>query len=248
MGYAQYFALFGYGWSYGSGSGISFETADASIQVNGAVGTHLGEISTVGTLTQTGGSSFTRSITTSQVRADIIGAMRNGSDRLEEAWPVDFSLGGLHLYPGVYKVGDNVYLGEGETLILDGDSIADARWIILVPHGGLLNGDVEIVNLPGYTAGGSSPVPVWWVFYEYGEVEIGSNAVMVGHMLAKGSIRVKSSGSFMGSLLSVVNVYIDNVSGSTLVVQAFNYPNNFKGIEGGYTGTFFLNLFDFSGF
>jgi hypothetical protein len=238
MGYAQYFALFGYGWSYGSGGGISFESAAASIQVNGAVGTHLGEISTVGTLTQTGGSSFTNSITTAQVRADIIAAMRNGSDRLDEACLVNFNLDGSYLYPGVYKVGNNVYLGEGATLTLDGDSKADARWIILVPHGGLLNGKVEIVNLPGYTAGGSTPVPVWWVFYDYGEVEIGLNAVMVGHMLAKGSIRVKSYGSVMGSLLSVVNVYIENLVGSTLTVQAYKFPSDFKGIEGGYTGTF----------
>jgi hypothetical protein len=239
LGYAQYFALFANSKEGGEYDGIWFESEASSIQANGAFGSNLAAIGTGGTLISIG-NSFVHDLTTVQVRNDIVFAMKNCSERSNPV-VIQNNLNGVTLYPGVYKADgyDGLKLDDGQILTLDGLNRANAVWIIVSDYCGSFNGKVEIVNLPGYTAGGSSPVPVWWSLGSTRDVYFNSGTVMVGHVLTGLSVHVATSISFkMGSLLALNRILVKTKLSSTVTVQAYNFPNNFEGVARGYTGTF----------
>jgi hypothetical protein len=142
------------------------------------------------------------------------------------------SLDNQILSPGIYTAtasgGEFLYLDSTATVILDAAGDADAVWIFQINGSMWLQGSISIINLPGYLANGSFPVPVWW--NPTGDavlgVDGGNVTHIVGNILTNGAIRLFGDlGTIEGSLLSKKTLSVE--ADAKLTCLAPNFPNNF---------------------
>jgi len=105
-------------------------------------------------------------------------------------------LGGLTLFPGIYKYSSSCFLNSG-ILTLDGKGNANAKWIFQIGSTLItgVNTQVKMIN-------NGSPLNVYWQVGS--SATIGVNTAMVGNIITYASISFGTSATLKGRALARV--------------------------------------------